>query len=470
MQQTRLSAVRVVNNLALDSTPHRRNPRDGLEPMVGAIVVPARSSGRVHHQLSVLVEGWTADHHEQYDLRTVLVVNGARWRSSSHRLCTSLQPRPQEEFRRCVRNSSGAFSAAIWVPLLASVPVSSPAQRAAAERSREAALRPFMKELAGEVMMLDACALLNRSTTAATATAIATAATPPPAVLAEGGLCFPPLLKRVSPWAFSSHAKRLTRYDLFGSDWEPIAAAFALAAKTLPQPFGIIESGNFCGGTRRLRLTQCARSTLPTLLLLPLYSVRHCVWCRRDALSRAAQAALLPGVPVRLHRPRAVSPPPRPAVHVRVRRGEMGGARRYGGADRRRGGGVTAAGRADRLHVLGCRAAPALGAPRLERLRRAMRDKSSFLGSRADDGKFRIFNDPLLSHARDRMLLGGVIALDDVWQPDEFTHAQDHIGQVRACCYGARTHFLATHSPTSTSPPQPPSHTSLQDSSDQRAL
>ena len=43
--------------------------------------------------------------------------------------------------------------------------------------------------------------------------------------------------------------KNAAKSDLFDVDWRAIGTMFVLAAMTLPQPFTIVESGNFCGGT-----------------------------------------------------------------------------------------------------------------------------------------------------------------------------------------------------------------------------
>ena len=53
-----------------------------------------------------------------------------------------------------------------------------------------------------------------------------------------------------------------------------------------------------------------------------------------------------------------------------------------------------------------------------------------------DDGKTRVSNDPLLSYAAPRTMLGAVVALDDAWQHDGSLE-KDHIGQmslVRELC------------------------------------
>ena len=46
----------------------------------------------------------------------------------------------------------------------------------------------------------------------------------------------------------SPTVRRRSRTDMFADDWLPLGAAYIHAALTLPQPFTMVESGNFCGG------------------------------------------------------------------------------------------------------------------------------------------------------------------------------------------------------------------------------
>ena len=82
------------------------------------------------------------------------------------------------------------------------------------------------------------------------------------------------------------------RCGQFDVDWRAIGAGFVLAALSLPQPFAIVESGNFCGGTTGLlallRRELCPRC--PYISLDPgAYRVkRHATMsCHRVALEFA---------------------------------------------------------------------------------------------------------------------------------------------------------------------------------------
>ena len=181
---------------------------------------PLERSTRIHEQLVLAVNGSTGTRRfSEYDLRVQLYAHGGRWRGATHRLCTSLQAEPEQELRRC-RAGSGRFEAAVWVL----VPGNRPKMAATGPP-----LSTGLAEMQASMLGIDVCRLGL-----------------PPAV--APGLCNASSSGTVVDLMLSPELRRVVKTDMFRDDWLPLGSAFALAARTLPQPFTVVESGNFCGG------------------------------------------------------------------------------------------------------------------------------------------------------------------------------------------------------------------------------
>ena len=162
----------------------------------------------------------------------------------------------------------------------------------------------------------------------------------------------------------------LVETNLFREDWLPIATAFATAALSLPQPFTMVEVGNYCGG-----------ATLMFALLKRIY----CPTCPFFSLD--------PGTLRTINRKGASL------------------------ADCHRKA-LAWAGTAQEVDLID----DFSGVVNVD-----MPVGFVFF----DGGKFRTANDPTLTALADKMMIGSVVALDDAWQAEANSPAaHNHFGQA----------------------------------------
>ena len=315
-------------------------------------------------QLVLRLNGSTPLPHSSYRLIAELIVHGGLWRTSSHQLCTSLQASPSDELRECSRRD-GAFAAAInlYVP--------GPLPRSGTPSAQEQ----------GELQRLDDYAVRMRQLAAAAKS------------LGEINVCSlgaavlsPTVTKRacrrhgrqqdesarvgVHELMISLKNSELVATNLFNEDWLPIAAAFVTAALSLPQPFTIVEVGNYCVG-----------ATLMLSLLKRIYCPR-CPFVSLD-----------PGTLRTIDRKGAILT----QCHREV---------------------LAWAGVAEEVTLID----DFSGTVNVE-----MPVGFAFF----DGGKYRVANDPTLTALADRMMIGAVLALDDAWQAEvNSPAAQNHYGQT----------------------------------------
>ena len=169
-------------------------------------------------QHELVVRGTTHVPHSDTSLNLAVFWAGALWRRYRQPLCTALGRSPSNESRTC-SHRVGAFHARIWVvgPPLEWPPALGQGRNENSLRGALATLRAF-----------DVCAIELSPTIRALCRE-------------RGRLTLPELMT-------DKNVTTQTRQNMFPSDWEPMGAAFILAAQSLPQPFTVLESGNLCGG------------------------------------------------------------------------------------------------------------------------------------------------------------------------------------------------------------------------------
>ena len=320
-------------NASIVRTHWLQPPGFGFE---GTMRVPFPRSDRprvgTHFQHVLHIEGSVPHEFADYHLRVDVHVRGALWRSQTHTLCTSLDPNPEHETRHC-EAGSGTFAAHVWAFVPASrpwSPLGSGAVGVSSSNSLAAAATPaaatpalvpagvstaargagtrtgrLLRLALGAVASINVCKLshgpplpnrlVGEVCNTSAARALNMSHNSPQALVAAGAAGLRQgVTGRVTPDALmQSHAWRMQgKSDMFGGDWRALGAMFALAALTLPQPFTIVESGNFCGGTTGffalLRRELCPGC--PYLSLDPggYRRKRHAKFtCHREALSFA---------------------------------------------------------------------------------------------------------------------------------------------------------------------------------------
>ena len=268
-----------------------------------------------HLQHVLHIRGTVPKDFNEYHLRVDMHVRGALWRTQTHALCQSLHENEEFEVRPCAVGKD-AFDARLWAfepshrpwprppssllsehlsgdPIL-SKPLPPPSRPTARLRYALSVLGsinvcklsggpPLPDRLVGVACNESAAKLLDMSRGSRADLAAAGAA-----ALGRG------IIGRVSPDALmQSYAWRNAgKSDMFGGDWRAIGAMFVLACLTLPQPFTIVESGNFCGGTTGY-LALLRRELCPSCPFLSLdpgayRRKRHAHFsCNRDALAFA---------------------------------------------------------------------------------------------------------------------------------------------------------------------------------------
>ena len=374
--------VEALRNVSISASIWLHPPAYGFEPEFHAPPVPVDAPGPgAHQQLTLRVEGSVATSFAAYYLRSDLFVRGALWRSQTHHLCTALDEDPMQEKRSCSQGTGG-FAASIWAFVPASRPGGEP-KRAAHQAVGGSVPTPLFSEFMGSMQSLapgatsadqlahtadllgriNVCTLspplpdhfVGRLCNASRLAASAVSTSSPGAPIVS-----PIELMQSREWDRAAHS------DLYRVDWRSIGAAFILAALTLPQPFTIVESGNFCGGTtgylallKRLFCPAC-----PFLSLDPGYYRKK----RHARLSCNVQSLEFAGLRGEV----LFVDAPSPVVDVALPVGFV-----Y-----------------------------------------------------YDGGKVRFCNSPLQSYLEDRTMVGSLIGLDDVWQPWAMHLAKGHAGQI----------------------------------------
>lgn len=305
-------------------------------PSNAAIAVPRR-------QLELHVTGTTARRHQHYRVVTSVFVRGALWRRFTASLCTSLL-HPTEEIRKC-DEGRGAYSAQLWV-VVPRFALDAAGASLRALPTREGLLLAARAEL----LALDVCAPSFALPAMVRPKACdARAVSPVELMSSQGGLATH-VLTNMNP-----------------KDWELMGALFVLAARSLPQPFSVMESGNLCGGATVF------------FALLKKVLCPACTFHSRDPgtsrkrfskpMNCAEEAARIVGVASDVELANSIGA----AVSVDLPVGFV------------------------------------------------------FL----DDGKARFANDPLMSYLHEHMMHGSIVLMDDAWQGEPMPHSNGHWGQVQ---------------------------------------
>ena len=193
-------------------------------------------------QLVVRLNGSTPLPHSSYRLNVELIVHGGLWRTSSHQLCTSLEVQPNNELRECSRRI-GPFVAAINVHIPGPLPRSRTLLSAQHHQRLDAyAVRMgHLAAAAKSIADIDVCSL-DAAVLSQTVTKHACRRRGFQQSRLNGSIRM-----GVPELMASLKSSGLVETNLLREDWLPIATAFATAALSLPQPFTMVEVGNYCG-------------------------------------------------------------------------------------------------------------------------------------------------------------------------------------------------------------------------------
>lgn len=216
------------------------------------------SSQRVAH-----VEGSAGNvRHAELSLRQTLYIHGARWRSQVHPLCLAMDhvQGPTYEVRECDRAASGPFHAAVWVPLLATKPVTPPPPGPSREQwnrlpSHPSALRrylnlpcewlqPLLLQHAGDFGHRHQHAWRGGFADHVRWHCGRQIETRPKQQLAGGAgpVTLGTLLLN------ETVRKAMGIFQVNLGNLVLVMMGLAMALRDLPHPFTIVESGNLCGG------------------------------------------------------------------------------------------------------------------------------------------------------------------------------------------------------------------------------
>jgi hypothetical protein len=271
-----------IYNASLVLTHLMHPPGFGYESIFHFPQPPANPTPGTHTQHVLRVEGSVPHAFADYYLKVDALIRGALWRTQTHHLCTALQHDPELEHRRCQSNGTGAFSASVWSFIPSSRPGAPlrPEQQSPALSVMNVPEDDMATRQTGLLWPHERQMLQARSTTHAERLRIASAVLSrldvctmalPAALLApacnasanatetrrpkvragklsrldkrHSNVTSPDQLMRSSSvWHGVAHS------DFFSADWRSVGTMFVLAALTLPHPFAIVESGNFCGG------------------------------------------------------------------------------------------------------------------------------------------------------------------------------------------------------------------------------
>lgn len=240
-----------------------------------------------HFQHVLRIEGSVPRDFADYHLRVDFHVRGALWRSQTHALCTSLRENPEHEVRMC-EGGTGAFDARVW----------------AFEPSARPSPRPLDMQLPGGAMLSqlppasEPAARLQFAARVLSKINVCQLRSGPLPDRFVGKSCNESVARgaraHVTPDALMTSKVwgKVSGTCMATVDWRTIGATFVLAWLTLPQPFTMVESGNFCGGTTGY-FALLKRELCPSCPLLSLdpgayRRKRHAAFsCNRDALDYA---------------------------------------------------------------------------------------------------------------------------------------------------------------------------------------
>ena len=364
----------IIVNATITNTLPLQPPAFGFEGVFRYPLPPAKPLPGSHFQHTLRITGSVPKEYSDYHLRVDLMVRGALWRTHTHPLCTSMHESPELEIRECAKGS-GAFEATVWTfvpsqrPTMAATAAALPADARAHARSSRGLLRQaggasrLLHAAVATLERLNVCNLTrplpDRLVGAAcNASASSTSAS-------KGGKrhgVSPDALMRAPAW------KNAGKSDLYDVDWRAIGTMFVLASLTLPQPFTIVESGNFCGGTTGF-LALLRRELCPKC---PYYSLDPGGYRRKRHAKFTCHRASL-----------------------------------------------EFAGLSDEVTFVD-EPAPALGGLDLP---------VGFVYT--DGGKVHFCNNPLHTYLDEKMMVGGLIGFDDTWVGwPGAPFAKEHIGQV----------------------------------------
>jgi len=232
-----------------------------------------------HLQQVLRIRGSAVKPFSSYQLKVDALVRGALWRTQTSSLCTSLDPDPESEHRRCVRGT-GEFSASIWSFLPSNRPGAQLHETQASQllagddlisqderrvlRAPDATHAQRLRIATAALSRINVCTLpslrpelvgpvCGTGMNATEHTKKVKELRPASQFDVRRGKMRPPprnatsispdqLMSASNAWHSIAHS------DLFAHDWRTLGAMFVLAVLTLPQPFAIVESGNFCGG------------------------------------------------------------------------------------------------------------------------------------------------------------------------------------------------------------------------------
>lgn len=352
----RVSSAQFISTLTL------RPPNYGFEGLFGGGNGAVVSRGPIHTQHVVGINGSTTAPWSRFVLRVDLLVRGARWRSSEHVLCTALEEGgPEQEHRQC-RDGTGSFAAQMFV----FVPATRPAASAYAPLDLGLLRDSGLQRLTAARRLfdrVDLCEIGVRNSTMLARLCAHHHRRCAPGWLSNSSQACVPISSLVS--GERRRFTEVTNGQLRPDDWNAVAAAFILAAQTLPQPFHIVESGNLCGATT---------------ILLALLKRAFCPRCPLISVDPGGYRPVL-------HRP-------------------MSCAR-------------------DSLRWAGLEEEVDLH----EDMTAAISVTAPVGLVYLDDGKIRFFNNPLLSYLQPHIMRGAIVALDDAWQAEHLPHATGHYGQ-----------------------------------------
>jgi predicted O-methyltransferase YrrM len=330
-----------------------------------------------HTAYTLHIGGATTVGFDRLAVTTDVHIRGARWRSYDHgTLCTSMaDPIEDEVAHTCNVKGPGTFQAAVWL----FVPGTRPAAQlddVLEKRFPLASVSSLRPPPAASWQDMRVLAKYVDSRVCEWSVPLLTERT----LFAHGGLasvlrakCTEPASSAVrltdvlNARAWRTHGRR-TIMQVGGDDLVAVGAAFMLAARTLPHPFAIVESGNLCGGStvllallRRRFCPSCPFTSADPGWFRPI--MKQDYTCARDTI---AWAGLTEDVTIYDGPGAALSGLEQPVGFVYL-----------------------------------------------------------------DDGKARFFNEPLMMYLRPRLMRGAVVAMDDAWHEEILPHSTRYYGQVQ---------------------------------------
>lgn len=332
-----------------------------------------------HSQHVLRVNGSASSSFGDYSIRTRVFVSGALWRTSLDALCSAQEPDPEQEVRvKGCDDAGGVFRAAVWLfvpgplpsldatsPDLSELRSMSPAEVVDFVNRPCVWARPLMEQSDSDAALVRAIAISCKRLGAATP------GTRSPTLHQVFGK---PEWSRAAHGVVATDAANVDmrnfwapKHQIWGDSLLAMATAFVEAARSVPQPFQIVESGNLCGGSTTV---------------LALLKKRFCPACH-FVTSDPGWYRVVRGFNLSC-----------PAETL-----EWAGLR-------------------DQVDVLhnGPTAALPIEWP------------VGFVY--LDDGKSRFWNAPVMAYLSDKLMDGAVVAMDDPWQAEPLWKAKGHYGQM----------------------------------------